>query len=59
MQGRNELRLNTETVMDAVEYWLNKVVLKDSVKVTSIEELSAYSGRLFVVEIRPEYEDEC
>lgn len=38
--GGNTLRRNQATMIEAVEYWLNTVVLRQPVKVRGIKELS-------------------
>lgn len=36
--GANVIRINHKTMQQAVEYWLNNVVLRQSVSVSSVKE---------------------
>lgn len=49
LPGRNVLRLNHSTMEQAVEYWLNNVVLRQPVTVVSVKERN--TDNVFEVEV--------
>lgn len=49
LPGNNVLRLNHSTMEQAVEYWLNNVVLRQPVTVVSVRDRSAEN--VFEVEV--------
>lgn len=57
MKGMNELRLNKDTMCEAVQYWLtNKVWNKDepSPDVTGVEYSGAHSEFVVTIQTKPE-----
>lgn len=56
MQGVNEFQLNEATVMEALQYWMNKAMLTEEkhVKVTAVKmKDTGYSVNVFVVTVEP------
>lgn len=50
MKGTNELRLNTATMIEALQYWHDsKYLVEPKPRVTNVENNSGYSGGDFVV----------
>jgi len=44
LPGHNELQINTSTMKRAIQYWLNKVVLQESVEITAIKQNQGTPG---------------
>jgi hypothetical protein len=55
MQGSNEFRLNEATMMEALQFWMNRSMLTEEkhVKVTSVKQQDDGYSKVFVVNVEP------
>lgn len=53
MKGNNELHLNTATMIEALQYWLDHVMLQNTPTVTGVKSESGSHG-IFIVNVSGE-----